>query len=79
MLYLRDGTILISEIQKINSVLGDPDCVLIKPHCVAEDLTISPWLMNYTLEERLMTLSENIMTMADPSPTLLEKYLKNTK
>jgi len=59
--------------------LGDPDCVLIKPHCIGEDQTLTPWLMGYTLEDKLMTLSENILTMADPTPTLLEKYIIHTK
>ena len=39
-----------------------------------EDGTLSPWLVEHTNQNTFMISSDKIMTLADPRPTLLEKY-----
>ena len=60
--------------------LGEPDCRLIEPFLLNQSsLTLSPWLMDYTSENKYMISSDKILTLADPNSELLEKYIKLTK
>ena len=70
---------LISEIAEIAAVVpGEPDCKLINPFIVKEDNVLEPWLLNVTKDDIFMMSSDKILTLADPTPTLLEKYLDIT-
>ena len=76
ILALMNHQILISEIEEIGSAdIGEPDCKLINPFVVNEDKTLEPFLGTVTRETTLMMGSDKIITLADPTPTLLEKYL----
>jgi len=69
--------ILISQIEEIGADIGEPDCKLIKPFVVKNELTMNtlePFLMGYTKEDTCMMSSEKILTLVNPTPTLLEKY-----
>jgi hypothetical protein len=65
---------LVSQIEEIGADIGEPDCKLIKPFVVRSDQTLEPFLCGYTKENTFMMSSEKILTLADPTPTLLEKY-----
>jgi hypothetical protein len=41
---------------------------------VRSDQTLEPFLCGYTKEKTFMMSSDKILTLADPTPTLLEKY-----
>ena len=70
---------LISEIAEIAAVVpGEPDCKLINPFIVKEDNVLEPWLLNVTKDDIFMMSSDKILTLVDPTPTLLEKYLDIT-
>ena len=70
---------LISEIAEIAAVVpGEPDCKLINPFIVKEDNVLEPWLLNVTKDDIFMMSSDKILTLVDPTPTLLEKYLDLT-
>ena len=61
------------------SELGEPDCKLIEPYSISsvkttDDLILSPWMYEYSLERTFMIHSDKILTLADPTPTLLRKY-----
>jgi len=71
---LMNGMILISQIEEVGADLGEPDCKLIDPFVVRKDQTMEPFLCGYTKENTFMISSEKIITLADPTPTLLEKY-----
>jgi hypothetical protein len=50
---------------------------LIKPFVVKKELTMNtlePFLSGYTKQDTFMISSDKIVTLADPTPTLLEKY-----
>ena len=72
--------LLISEIAEIAAVVpGEPDCKLINPFVVKENSVLEPWLLNVTKDDIFMMSSDKILTLVDPTPTLLEKYLDLTE
>ena len=80
ILALTNQQILISEIAEIAAVVpGEPDCKLVNPFVIKEDQTLEPWLLNVTKDDIFMISSDKILTLADPTPTLLEKYIDLTK
>ena len=80
IIHLTTNQILISEIAEIAAVVpGEPDCKLINPFTIKEDQTLEPWLLSMTKDDIFMISSDKILTLADPTPTLLEKYIDLTK
>mgnify|MGYP003118128329 FL=1 len=75
--------LLISEIVEVAAVdIGQPDCKLINPFCINTEsgqTLLEPWLLNVTKDDIFMLSSDKILTLCDPTPTLLEKYLDLTK
>ena len=77
---LTTNQTLISEIAEIAAVVpGEPDCKLINPFIVKEDNVLEPWMLNVTKDDIFMMSSDKILTLVDPTPTLLEKYLDLTE
>jgi hypothetical protein len=74
ILALMNNLILISQIEEVGADIGEPDCKLINPFVVRNDQTLEPFLCRYTKEKTFMMSSDKIITLADPTPTLLEKY-----
>ena len=73
---LTTNQTLISEIAEIAAVVpGEPDCKLINPFIVKADNVLEPWLLNVTKDDIFMMSSDKILTLAEPTPTLLEKYI----
>ena len=67
--------LLISEIEEVAAVVpGEPDCKLINPFIIKEELILEPWLLNVTKDDIFLMSSDKILTLVDPTPTLLEKY-----
>ena len=70
--------VLISQIDEVAAVdIGQPDCKLINPFWVNPlegNITLEPFLNNVTREDEFMMSSDKILTLAEPIPTLLEKY-----
>ena len=80
VIHLTTNQILISEIAEIAAVVpGEPDCKMTNPFTIKEDQTLEPWLLNVTKDDIFMISSDKILTLADPTPTLLEKYIDLTK
>jgi len=80
IIHLTTNQILISEIAEIAAVVpGEPDCKLLNPFTIKEDQTLEPWLLSVTKDDIFMISSDKILTLADPTPTLLEKYIDLTK
>ena len=67
--------LLISEIEEVAAVVpGEPDCKLINPFIIKEEQVLEPWLLNVTKDDIFLMSSDKILTLVDPTPTLLEKY-----
>ena len=79
VILLTNNQRLISEIEELGAEIGEPDCKLINPMEICEGNMFSPWMMNHTMQDTFMISSDKIITLADPMPTLLEKYLEQTK
>ena len=89
LIVLTNGQNLISQIEEVTTELGEPDCKLVNPFIITtseEKITMQegvavlrPWLLNITKDDIFMISSDKILTLADPMPTLLEKYLDLTK
>ena len=76
---LTTNQTLISEIAEIAAVVpGEPDCKLINPFIVKAENVLEPWLLNVTKDDIFMMSSDKILTLVDPTPTLLEKYIDLT-
>ena len=76
IVHLTTNQILITELAEIAAVVpGEPDCKMINPFTIKEDQTLEPWLLNVTKDDIFMISSDKILTLADPTPTLLEKYI----
>ena len=85
MIVLTNGQNLISRIEEVTTELGEPDSKLVNPFIITtseEKITMQegvavlrPWLLNITKDDIFMISSDKILTLADPMPTLLEKYL----
>jgi hypothetical protein len=71
---LVNNLILISQIEEVGADIGEPDCKLVNPFVVRNDQTLEPFLCSYTKENTFMISSDKIITLANPTPTLLEKY-----
>ena len=77
---LTTNQTLIREIAEIAAVVpGEPDCKLINPFVVKAENVLEPWLLNVTKDDIFMMSSDKILTLVDPTPTLLEKYLDLTE
>ena len=80
IIHLTTNQILITELAEVAAVVpGEPDCKMINPFTIKEDQTLEPWLLNVTKDDIFMMSSDKILTLVDPTPTLLEKYLDLTK
>ena len=66
--------ILVSQIEEVGADVGEPDCKLIEPFLLGDKETLSPWLAGLISQNTFMMSSDKILTLADPKPTLLEKY-----
>ena len=77
---LVSNQILISQIEEIGADIGEPDCKLIKPFVIREPQieglpkVLEPFMMDYTEQDTFMMSSDKILTIADPTSALLEKY-----
>jgi hypothetical protein len=72
-----NNLILISQIEEVGVDIGEPDCKLIKPFVIKKELTMNtlePFLCGYTKDNTFMISSDKILSLAEPTPTLLEKY-----
>jgi hypothetical protein len=76
-LLLKVDTVLITEIVEIGSELGEPDCKLINPYEFFDVDNMKPW-PEITNQSELMIHSDSILTIVDPTPEIVEKYLELT-
>ncbi len=74
IIVLMSNLILISQIEEVGADIGEPDCKLVNPYVIRKDQTMEPFLCGYTKQNTFMMSSDKILTIADPTPTLLEKY-----
>ena len=69
--------VLITEIVEVMAEEGEPDCRLIKPYRFFEDGNMTPWIKASNQNE-FMLRSEDILTIADPTEEVIQKYKELT-
>lgn len=77
-LLLKNDQVIVTEIVEVGSELGEPDCKLINPFTLNQSSnTLSNWL-DFTNQKEFMIHSDSILTIVDPTPQIVEKYLELT-
>jgi hypothetical protein len=76
------NVVLITEIVEIDAELGNPNCKLISPFLFKKvndsgDFYLEPW-PEVTHQKEIMMRSEDILTIADPTSEIIQKYLELT-
>tara|TARA_Y100000592_G_C5296626_1_gene233437 strand:- start:65 stop:322 length:258 start_codon:yes stop_codon:yes gene_type:complete len=83
VLALTNNHYIISQVDEVATEdIGQPDCKLTKPYIVSTEsgkTTLEPFMMDLTRESVFMMGSDKILTLAVPTPTLLEQYLNLIK
>ena len=76
---LTNNHYIISQIDEVPTEdIGQPDCKLTKPYIVNTEsgkTILEPFMMDLTRDDTFMMGSDKILTLAIPTPTLLEQYL----
>ena len=83
VLALTNNHYIISQVDEVATEdIGQPDCKLVKPFVVNTEsgkTVLEPFMLDLTREEIFMMGSDKILTLATPTPTLLEQYLNLLK
>ncbi len=83
VLALTNNHYIISQVDEVATEdIGQPDCKLTKPYVVNTEsgkTILEPFMMDLTMESIFMMGSDKILTLATPTPTLLEQYLSLIK
>ena len=83
VLALTNNHYIISQVDEVATEdIGQPDCKLVKPFVVNTEsgkTVLEPFMLDLTREEIFMMGSDKILTLATPTPTLLEQYLNLIK
>ena len=83
VLALTNNHYIISQVDEVATEdIGQPDCKLTKPFVVSTEsgkTILEPFMLDLTREEIFMMGSDKIITLAIPTPTLLEQYLNLIK
>ena len=76
---LTNNHYIVSQVDEVVAEdIGQPDCKLTKPYVVNTEsgkTILEPFMMDLTREDIFMMGSDKILTLAIPTPTLLEQYL----
>ena len=71
-------TVLISEVVELDAELGDPNCKLINPFLFNSIDDMKPWKSDITNQTEFMIRSEDILTIADPTGAVMDRYTELT-
>ena len=70
--------VLISEVVELDAEIGDPNCKLINPYLFNSIDDMKPWKSEITNQTEFMIRSEDILTIADPTGAVVDKYTELT-
>ena len=80
---LMNHHLLIAEIDEVAAAdIGQPDCKLTNAFVINTEsgqTILEPFLNSVTKDTSIMMGSDKILTIVEPTPTLLEKYQDLTK
>ena len=70
--------VLITELVEVDAEIGDPNCKLINPLLFNSLDDMKPWKVDVTNQTEFMIRAEDILTIADPTGTVIDKYIELT-
>tara|TARA_B100001250_G_scaffold236674_1_gene203275 strand:- start:194 stop:451 length:258 start_codon:yes stop_codon:yes gene_type:complete len=70
--------VLITEIIEMDAEIGNPNCKLINPLLFNSVDDMKPWKSDVTNQTEFMIRAEDILTIADPTGTVIDKYIELT-
>ena len=71
--------VVVAEVVEMDAEIGDPNCKLIKPYLFNSIDDMKPWKSEITNQTEFMIRSEDILTIADPTNEVIEKYTELAK
>ena len=75
---LDADNVVITEIMELDAQVGDPNCKLINPYLFNSLDDMKPWQDGISNQTEYMIRAEDILTIAEPTPEVIEKYLELT-
>ena len=69
-------TVIIAEVVELDAEIGEPNCKLINPYIFNSIDDMKPWKSEITNQTEFMIRSEDILTIADPTGAVTDKYLE---
>ena len=69
--------VLITEVVEVMAELGEPDCKFINPYRFVDIDNMTPWLTASNQTE-FMLRSEDILTIAEPTQEVIDRYTELT-
>ena len=70
--------VLIAEVVELDAEIGDPNCKLVNPYLFNSIDDMKPWKSEITNQTEFMIRSEDILTIADPTGTVKDRYTELT-
>ena len=70
--------VVIAEVIEMDAEIGDPNCKLLNPYLFNSIDDMTPWKSDITNQTEFMIRSEDILTIADPNGTVIDKYIELT-
>ena len=70
--------VVIAEVIEVDAEIGDPNCKLVKPYLFNDIDDMTPWKSDVTNQTEFMIRSEDILTIADPTGAVIDKYIELT-
>ena len=77
-LLLNVDNVIISEVVELDAELGNPNCRLVNPYLFESLDDMKPWQEGVTNQTEFMIRAEDILTIADPTQEVIDKYLELT-
>ena len=69
--------VIITEIEEVMPEPGEPDCRLVNPYLFVSEDNMKPWVQASNQKE-YMVRSDDILTIADPTQEVIDKYIELT-
>ena len=69
--------VIITEIEEVMPEPGEPDCRLVNPYLFVSEDDMKPWVQASNQKEYMVRL-DDILTIADPTQEVIDKYIELT-
>ncbi len=78
LIVLTNNKLLIADLSQVSSELGEADFLITQPFLIDSNLNLDPWLSGFSSQKSFKIHSDKVLTITDPTESLVEKYKKLT-